>query len=544
MEFDIPETASFYQSAENLTLLNDDAAKACNVQIRILTNKNYEGNKAFEMWKTLLMAHKFLNKSDRIFFAGCYNDDALYLLSHSGYAKLVAMDSNPAIYGKDEYWKIKYFYGDILDTHLPNSFFKAIFSLGAIENFTEHGGKNYERIGLFFREYNRILSNNGLLVITTNFGPRLVQGKGNNILDEKAVKYIIKLAETYGFLICGDSSFNITDLPIKRNGERYTTIFMAFRLHKREFKNDLKELYIVSPMIKQDGITIYSENLKVKFESIGIRANLVSSAENCHNSKAIIYQYDPGLFQKIPRNNNAFIEMHSTRLRIRGIVYVTLRLRSLKKGFILLRQLLSLSKHHLLIRNNELSKIPTFKLKNYTIVPHLAYPDLGIRAKPNEIFLGSFGFALPFKRFDDVCDLAIRLGVKCKILLSINNASEDMQNTTSSTADIIRKKYSCHPNIEIKTGFFTDEEILTELSVCSHILFAQQNTYQTSGSYRFPTQLKIPVVAVESFQARESQVYRVNSFEDVTIDLLLSWKEPVEIDDGFDYLLAVLTNKN
>ena len=183
---------------------------------------------------------------------------------------------------------------------------------------------------------------------------------------------------------------------------------------------------------------------------------------------------------------------------------------------------------------------PLSNVPRYFIMPHIAYPDYGIRAHPNGMCIGTFGFLSRNKRFESICDLAIRLNVPAIIVMTINDSSPDAR--IRKYASKIMKKYSTFKNIEISFGFFKEDDILQRLKNCSHIIFNQKNSkIQTSGSYRFLRHLGIPIISTNSFQAIESQVYRVNSLKEITLDYLKETRAPPNQDDGFRYLLNILS---
>ncbi|MFH7904043.1 MAG: methyltransferase domain-containing protein [Candidatus Aenigmatarchaeota archaeon] len=562
----------------NSNILNSKYLEYCRrwVEENGFSDLVYDWYKVFDMYKTYEFSIKYLKKEDRIFFGGAYHDQSMLMLARLGYKKIVGMDLDKRIYDEKYFWKIKYYWGNILDTHLPPSFFKAYFALSVIEHldYIENplireilnrlpipfkGSIIFKKIDAFFKEAKRILKNGGYLVITTDYNDEEFHSFGWHIFNENSIKRIIEIAKNYGFELISDLETKIIDRPVIHENKQYTFIFLVFKLKKQENKRKIREVNIISPMRPNEGITIYSEHLKRRFEEIGIKVNLCKDYKECKKGVPTIFEYETGLLQdirKLPRN--VLIEIHSTVPDILSLFLrligargygksssqvswpLSIRIKRYVMNFpFMLRNILAFRKYTVLVRANEFGP----KNMKYYIMPHILYPDFGIRANPKNICLGSFGFAFPFKNFDKICELAIRLNVPLKLLLSINRSNDVAEKTCRLYANYIKERYGKYKNIKIKIGFFTDEEILRELSECSHIIFAQSETKQTSGSYRFPLQLGIPIIATESFQAKEAQVYRVKSLDEITTEKLKEeFKEPINMDDGFEYLLAILEN--
>lgn len=525
-------------------ILNSDILKNCKIWANKNTDLIFDEYKTFDAFKGYNFAQEYLQKGDRIFFAGAYQDNTLQLLSKSGYYKLVGMDFKEDIYNQPNYWKIKFYRGDIINTHLPSNLFKAYFSLSVIEHLDSNGGDIFTMIDRFFQETARITQNDGFLVLTTDYNNISIRKKGANIFNKVDILKIIDISSNHGFDLIShlDLDFDINDKPVNWNGYDYTFIFLTFKLHKNIRPVSLDKVNIISPMKKQDGITIYAENLKKRFEQVGIQANLVEDYNKCNISYPTIFEYEPTLLQDIPFNKNIFIEMHSTRATLKNVVGAFVYTHSVNKSLHFFQNLRFIRAHkNNIIRSSDLASKFFLSLKNYLIMPHIAYPEIGIRANPDDICIGSFGFASPAKNFDQICELTIRLKVKCVLVLTINNSSENWYETSSRTIAQLKERYNKYSNITMHVGFFTDQEILKQLSTCSHIIFAENDSGQTSGSYRFPVQLGIPIIATDTFQARESQVIRVTKLEDIDLQKLQSFKDSINLEDGFEYLINILT---
>lgn len=505
----------------------------------------YDEYRSFDIVQVYNFASRYLDKSDYILFAGAYHNSSLQMLNSSKFEHLYGFDKNEmynesSLYNEPGYTRIKYLKVSIEETHFPSNFFRAIFALSMIEHLDYLGGDIFGHIENFLREASRLLEDKGFLVITTDYNDCPRFKKGQNIFDRRGISRIIKITEQFGFRLLFEPSLEIKDKPVHFYRMDYTFIFLVFVLCKKMEPVSLTDVNILAPQTQRDGISIYAKMLQRRFEEVGIIAHLCASEGEIKNEYPTIFEFFSGKMENLPKDKKTIIEMHNTPASsIKRFSYYLLRNRSIEKARFSVKQNRELRHYTLLIRNPEMVTGPLSKVSKYFFMPHLAYPDFSIRADPRGICIGTFGFLSKNKRFESICDLAVSLNVPAIILMSRNYLSSNLK--TQKYANEIMQKYSAFHNIKIRFGFFAENEILQELRNCSHIIFNQKNSkIQTSGSYRFLSQLGIPIISTNSFQATESQVYRVNSLKEITLDYLKQTKEPVNQDDGFRYLLNVL----
>ncbi len=530
---------------ESNNILSTEILEECKKEAKKFNVQIYDESKTFDMLKVYDFAVKNLSKEDYILFAGAYHDSSLLMLDQLEYKHLYGFDTNEmyneaSLYDELHYTRIKYYKIDVRNTHFPSNFFRAIFALSMIEHLNYRGKNIFDEIEAFFKESSRLLENKGYLVITTDYNDTPRFKKGANIFDKNGILKIVEIAKKYGFNLLSDLDLEIKDKPVHFYHMDYTFVFMSFILNKDVKFNKITGINIIAQKEARDGISIYSRALQRRFEEVGILTRIFTNEKEIDNNDLAILEFFSGKLQILPQRNSTIIEMHNMPASsLKRFLYYSIKERSLSKAIQSVKQNRELKNYLLLIRHPDLIARNTIKISNYFIEPHIAYPDKGIRASPNGICLGSFGFLTKNKRFEGVCELGIRLNVPVIILMSPNDSSS--KSKTKKYANKLIKKYSKYKNIKIKFGFFSDEEILNSLKVCSHIVFNQKNTkIQTSGSYRFLTQLGIPIIAVNSFQAVEAQVYRVRSLKEITIEYLENIKEPINQDDGFRYLLNIL----
>ena len=545
----------------------------------------YDDGSAFEAYSAYRLASEHgVGREDRVFFAGAYHNSALQLFARLGYRRVVGMDYRREVYDEPYYWRVKYYRGDLLDTHMPPSFFKAYFAFRALDtvsyglsrrrSFFRRWRDPHRLAGHLLREASRILRDGGLLVVTARYGDSLFFAPGCVILDRSEVEGLIKVAKDHGFELIENPDLDLRAGPLSCNNRGHGLVLMTFRLRKREVVQPLRKVNIVSPMIRQEGISLYAENLKRRFEEIGVEVNLVRDLGDRDSRYPTIFEYEKGLHWKkllwpVLFDRSIYVELHSGFYSVRDLVSMFLELartavtgkwiccdKSQRSRLVeAFRQLASavivdiinlpfirLGKN-ILVKTTDPDSRLTCCLRRFYVVPHIAYPDLGVRAKPSGLKICSFGFAARHKNFDKVCDLAIRLGVPCKLVITVNEAKKWGKELSLEIIAQLKSKYSKFSNVEIYDGFFADDEVLRLLSDCSHIVFAQDDTGGVSGSYRFPVGLGVPIIATDSFQARDAQVIRVRSLDELTVERLMAIKETVNLDDGFEYLLAVLTHR-
>lgn len=321
---------------------------------------------------------------------------------------------------------------------------------------------------------------------------------------------------------------------------------------------------------KGEGIDEYSHFLKKRFEQKGIEVRLVKWLREADKRFPIIFEYEPGVAQEIPEDPAVIIEAHFTNYANMFIEEIAYRVKLavekqsisyffkevIRFGELMLKHpeyfmnalnrsdsLVNrrLEKCRLLIRHPFLAQ-KSF-INQYTLMPHIAYPEIPYNHKRKEfrIKLGTAGFAAESKNLDKICDLAVRLGVELVVLASCSPLNPRVNAMHHEYAETLKKDYGIYPNIHIKSGYFKPSEMLHELSDCTHIISAQNSSKGTSGSMRLPMQLGIPVISVPNFQAMEAGVYQ-KPLEDITTDYLRSIQKPTALDDGFPYLLRVLTS--
>jgi len=455
------------------------------------------------------------------------DDRNLWRLAEQGYRHLYGIGLNNKIFGMPHYTKIKYLIANPSQTHFPEAFFDIIYLAHPSVEITE----------TLMREAARIINDQGTIIITGS--PR-------------ANSKLIALAEKIGY---GTTHKQVS-------GPKSCSLQSLSRPNPRSRERKLGSVNIVCPTLgRHEGISEYTSHLKARFDLEGIKANLLQTWKKVGNQYPTIIEYEPRLEQDIPAEG-FIIEAH--RLPSRQSIFVELR-NAIKRVIAkpseltgILRQtildtghlteviddigneraLKSIEKNLLLARSNELAKLSN--ITNYILMPHIAYAFDELPAAPaGQIHLGSFGFASKTKNFEKICQRAETLGVHLTLLLTINSANDRTEKESRELAEEIRRQHATK-NIQISVGFFSDEEIRTKLSKCSHFISAQDDSLGSSGSLRYMISLGRPVISIDNMQAREAQVYRIASLDELTLEYLRGISEPINLDDGFRYLIKFL----
>lgn len=504
--------------------------------------------------------------------------DFLFKLYGLGFRHLYCMDSDEMIYDRPNYTKIKYLYGNAYESKLPSNMFNAVV---CPSHLFLSDAINRKVLKSTIVEMKRILKNNGFLIIRDlkNHLETDITGEWSKVTIQPSLHNqnpLISFFLEYGFEpIC--SSYKNED-------------YLSFRVKKNDKMNTVREVNIVcSTLGLQDGVSRCTENLSSRFALEGVKVNLFRDIADIKNLNPIIVEYEPGMpnFKaNFPRGEKVIIEAHSlpalwihnrinfiityvssikghSRLPERKKIYKlpqthinnlflnlkALRLRDLIHyiGLVLtfptdlLRSALisrKFQKQVLLVRDNKMARIAG--LSRYTIMPLSAYPASFCSADTdNDLVIGSFGFATKSKNFDKICELAIRLNIRAMLLLSINNLTGSSEDQSSEIAYSIESKYRSD-KIQIRIGYFSHEQIRDAMSECSHIVFAQDNVFGSTASMRLAASFGKPVIATDTFQSRDAQVYRVRNIEQINIEYLKEIKEPINLDDGFYYLKSIL----
>jgi hypothetical protein len=421
-------------------------------------------------------------------------DNTIQDLLKREYKHLYCVSTDKKIYDSPNYTQIKYLWtSNLVSTHFPDSFFDVVIN--------SHSDKEGERI-------------------TRN---------GGFYTDKHGVKHIVK---------------------------------------KKEGKILPKDINVIlSTLGKFEGIAHTTENMKKNLLEYGVQAHLYKKLEDADNKNVTIVEWEPFLYPEIPKDRHAIIELHtypssfkvsskSSKLRY----YVKSRLEYLKtmdfRSFFLWfvdyivgkteipldweSSKKELEKHTLLVRNNELAEFSG--IKEYYLMPHCIVKNNKIMSKNNnKLFIGTYGFAAPYKNFEAVCEVALKLDIKALLLLSTNSLNSRSVDSTARYATLLYNRYNGRGKITIKLGQFSFDELKKELYDCTHLFAPQHNVYNVSSSMRFMVSLGKPVIATDSMQSREAQVLRVNSLNEITISYLNSTRNiRINQDDGTRYLCKYL----
>ncbi|HZW58562.1 MAG TPA: methyltransferase domain-containing protein [Nitrososphaerales archaeon] len=447
---------------------------------------------------------------------------ATIALHKLGMKNLYVVDANRNIYDYPHYTKIRYQYARTAHSHFPPAFFDWAVCLDTFRT-----GVDLESV---LENIARILKPMGVLQIATRFCP--ITGKDSRAQDgplsSPELVGLIETARKKGL----DPLFDDTEiekiknppsLPLKSRRTDYTLAFLTFKKkNKVEGEGLIKSISILSYTNKRGGISEYISALSERLtDERGFDVDVVNEPETA-KSKIVLIEFESGLERSrglvndvdylLKQGKKVIIEIHDCLTRSESFDFDTVR--NLQEKAILT------------YRANEIAELDG--AEKYFLYPHISYLNLPEQpfAQFDDICLGSFGFGTTSKRFDEIVAFAKKVNARARILISINqeyglkecirvvnNLKKDRQIVVYD--DPKNSSINRSDRIVVRSGFFTTEEILGELKNCSHILFAQKSHYWTSGTMTFAKRLSRPIVAIDSFQAKQAQVIRVSTFSRV-----------------------------
>ena len=417
--------------------------------------------------------------------------------------KIVALGEEDDIYNFPYYWKIKYIKGSLDDVRFPHSLFDSIFIFVDSKTSLSYINSN---------ELSRILKPNSNI--------HLVFTDENSLLKRDA--YIGILSKDFDLL--EDDKF-IINLKNKK------------KLNKR----NIDVIYVYHPNILGDGVTEYAKHLIYRLGKKGFKVvEGLPPVEDENN--IVLVEYEELLaarnkmksLRELPKNS--FVEIHSKTLQ------------GLRKDLIYL--------YHGIPSYYNLN----FKEINWYYVPHIAYEIEVPKIKKKYDFC-SFGFWFRYKRFDQIR----KLKGKKKLVLSFNHLTlEDefvkdmckkiLRHPLNMICDsplassknlkfLIKLKYNLLRLYNVKViikDYIPFSDLVKELSECKSFIFFQETDAPSSGSMRLAAAFGVPVYAKDNLRSRDSQAIRFNNLEEI----YRLPKDSISIDDGLDYILALIEYKN
>lgn len=179
------------------------------------------------------------NSSNILDAGGGIHSPVLNALAMFGYNNLYACDVVDVNYTPESFSKtINFSIQNIENTDYPDKFFNAVTSLSVIEH-----GVNHER---FFAEMYRILIQNGLLIITTDYWPEHIDCSGifpygpdnseMKVYNASEIENIIQVSNKCGFDLCAPLMFDVGEKAIRWDevDREYTFIFFVMKKRNSE----------------------------------------------------------------------------------------------------------------------------------------------------------------------------------------------------------------------------------------------------------------------------------------------------------------------
>jgi hypothetical protein len=455
----------------------------------------------------------------KIIDLGAYNDSSLWALHLLGWNDLCGVDTNERIYDQPFYNKIRYLFADIENTHFPPNFFDAALCLRIPTHDT-----NIER---FFREVSRLLKPGGYLIGTVDFYPDAMKTHRSKwkTFSSSELLELVDLARKSGFSpLFGERE--LSEVPMAR----YSTLsslglnctiafFCMIKNEDQSLRKIPKRLSILTYSEGTGGMSEYTRMLSDRLRNEAAIENEVVNNSTNVTSDIVLIEYGWGLRRAdelvgdVSRLTEAkkkvIVEIHDSLMRIPSSVR-----RELEKKAVLT------------YRANEIAQFD--HVQEYFLYPHISYANVAVKAfgSKSEICLGSFGFGLTVKRIGELVGLCNRLKIRGKFLISLNEELGDRgrEQFAKTIGSIAKTKgagatgqgfpgsFTLDNGIIVKSGFFTMDEISRELDECSHLVFAHRSFYAHSGTMTLAKRFSKPIVALDSFQAKQAQAIRCKVF--------------------------------
>lgn len=414
-------------------------------------------------------------------------------LAERGCRNLYGFGKDQSVYEMPLYTQIKYEVNDKRSCHFPDSFFDIIIDASGE---TDNAQKD---------EYYRLLASGGILIF-----------KKGNKLD------IYQSNKIRGF-----------NLPKELN-------------------------IVVSTKGIPEGIRYTTDIMKKRLEENGIKVNLCKDMKEARRGIPTILEWMP--YMPLPKNRKVIVEAHDlptlnnigfsfyrifsdVKYWMYAPIYAVKFLAFQKRNMEAKR---GMKKHLFIVRTYELAQ--KAGLKDYYIMPHCLPESQEAIEKLQErelrsrkpLCLGAYGFAAWYKNFKETCKIAKRLNIRLIMLLSVNYNNKLAIKETKGNAIKLQKEYGRQP-IQIKIGEWTNDQIRKELEPATHIISTQVSVDNISSSMRFAYGLGKPIISLDNYQAKEAQVIRVGSPEDITLEFLERTRNTqIFMDDGIRYTIKFL----
>ncbi len=258
----------------------------------------------------------------------------------------------------------------------------------------------------------------------------------------------------------------------------------------------MKDVSILTYSTAGGGIAEYVSHLRSRLDSEFHISSEVVQAPEAAESDTVLIEYQKNL----PLGSRLLLDVQRLGQTKKVLVEVHDHLSQFSE-----KDRMNLSQRAtLLYRSDEFARYDG--VQRYSIMPLSAYldvPRIDV-AYTGEVRLGWFGYAAKHKGLLRIVRLARRLGVPTLLLASRNTETTDGISQYNETVEEAQRKGGAH--CEIKTGYFTPEEIVRDLSGCSHIVFAHTNQPTASGSIEFAKRAGRPIIATNTFQSRLARI--------------------------------------
>ncbi|MFP3172423.1 MAG: hypothetical protein RXQ79_05195, partial [Acidilobus sp.] len=317
---------------------------------------------------------------------------------------------------------------------------------------------------------------------------------------------------------------------------------LIFHNRKAEIRRSVNTIYVYHPNLENDGITEYARHLiyRLRKRSFNVVEGLPRGEDE---DDFVLVEFEEWLslrnkikkLEELPRNS--YVEVHSKKIPHKPRGDLTYLYHAVPSHYGL-----------------DFSGIPWY------YVPHIAY-EIELPESKKTYDYCSFGFWLRLKHFDRIRKLKGRK----KLVMSFNYDMFDDNSikgrcremlgrpldvicgtplvSSKNVRRLLKLRYSLLRFFNVKVvvkDHIPHDELIRELSECKAFIFFHDTDDPSSGSMRLAAALGVPVYAKDNLRAKEAQVIRYRSLDEV--DRLP--KDKVNVDDGLDYILSLIEYKS
>ena len=223
------------------------------------------------------------NRNSRIVDLGCSPGCTLVFLISLGFTNLYGIDFDLDFNGGRNF-PANLYQGDLTDTNFESDFFDVAISISVVE----HGVDLKD----LFSEVNRILKNDGLLFLTTDYwGEKQDVGEINplglpwKVFSEADIQDLINVAQDYGFSLNEDINIpSCSERTIIWQGIEYTFIALIFKKKETVYQKSIEKVDESMSLVEGGMVSTETQNKTESLADIATKSLLYTVRLSCENN--------------------------------------------------------------------------------------------------------------------------------------------------------------------------------------------------------------------------------------------------------------------